>query len=62
MKADLIGQFHDEHIFRINDTEEDEQKARKIIREAIDKLNKEIKLNRDLDVGIQVGYKYSDIH
>jgi len=58
----LIAQFHDEHVFRIKDTKEEEELAHKRIRAAIDELNKELQLNRELDVGIQVGYRYSEIH
>jgi len=58
----LIGQFHDEHIFRIKDTPEEEELAHTRIRKAIDQLNLELNLNRELDVGIQFGYRYSEIH
>jgi len=33
-----------------------------MIRSAIDKLKADLKLNREVDVSIQFGYKYSDIH
>lgn len=60
--ANLIGQFHDEHIFRIADNEQEKDSAKQIITSAIDKLNSEVKLNVPLACGIQMGKRYSEIH
>jgi len=56
----LIGQFHDEFILRAQEGQEEEVKD--IINTAILELNKELNLNRELGVGIQIGKRYSDIH
>jgi len=58
--AGLIGQFHDEFILRAQEGQED--KVKDIINTAISNLNKELNLNRELGVGIQIGKRYSDIH
>lgn len=56
----IIGQFHDENISR--NKKEDREKVRQIYRNAIDKTNAILKLNRELDIGIDFGEKYSEIH
>ena len=60
--SQLIGQFHDEFILRTKDTQEEKDKAENSIRKAIKQLNNELKLNRELDVSIQIGKRYSQIH
>lgn len=55
-----VGQFHDETINLVK--EENKERAEKTLRWAIDQTNKELKLNRDLDIDIQFGVNYSEIH
>ena len=56
----LIGQMHDEVIGVLKP--ENKERASKLLRKAIDKTNKELKLNRELDIDIQYGSDYSEIH
>lgn len=56
----LTGQFHDEVVLCIKIGNQD--KARKLLSDAIDEVNAEIKLNRELAIDIQFGERYSDIH
>lgn len=56
----IIGQFHDETINLVK--EENKDKAKKVLRWAIDQTNKELKLNRELDIDIQFGINYAAIH
>lgn len=55
-----IGQFHDEVILitKIGDEEKTELK----LKESVQKVNKILKLNRELDVDVQFGNNYSEIH
>jgi DNA polymerase I-like protein with 3'-5' exonuclease and polymerase domains len=55
-----IGQFHDETINLVK--EENKEKAEKVLRWAIDQTNKELNLNRELDIDVQFGINYSEIH
>lgn len=57
---EITGQFHDEIIFLVKEGEE--QAAEKILKEAVIKTNKELSLNRELEVDVQFGYNYSEIH
>lgn len=59
-RPQLTGQFHDEVCLEI--TEGYENQCKELIQRAIDKTNKQVKLNRKLDVSIQFGHRYSDIH
>lgn len=61
-KKTLTGQFHDEHIFVIRDTENSKQAFAQLIKDSIDKVNKTFMLRRDLGCETQFGYRYSDIH
>ena len=56
----LIGDFHDEFILHVK--KEEKERTEKLCLEAIDKTNIFLNLNRKLDVGIQFGERYSDIH
>ena len=58
----IIGQFHDEVIARIPYTKWHMEKAKEDFKKAIHLVNKGINLNRDLDVDIQFGKSYSEIH
>ena len=59
-REQITAQFHDEVVLEINKGEEKE--CTKIIRTAIDIVNKKLPLNRELDVSIQFGERYSEIH
>jgi DNA polymerase I-like protein with 3'-5' exonuclease and polymerase domains len=59
-RPNIIGQFHDESINRINIGEEKEHEE--VLRWAIDKVNEKLKLNIKLDIDVQFGLRYSDIH
>jgi hypothetical protein len=56
----LIGQFHDEFILR--GKESDKERIISVIDEAIEKTNNYLKLNRKLEIGTEVGKRYSAIH
>ena len=56
----VIGQFHDETISLVKLG--DEEKTSKILKDAIHKVNKVLKLNRDLDCDVCFGNNYAEIH
>ena len=55
-----IGQMHDETINLVK--EENKEKAEKVLRWAINQTNKELNLNRELDIDVQFGINYAQIH
>jgi len=55
-----IGQMHDETINCVR--EGNEERAAKVLRWAIDMTNEELKLNRELDIDVQYGKSYAEIH
>ena len=59
-KLPLIGQMHDEIIglLRIGLRE----RATKVIKNAVYKVNSKLKLDRDLDCDVQFGSNYAEIH
>lgn len=56
----LTGQFHDEIILTIKKGFRNE--CNDLLRRSIKITNEQLKLNRELDIGIQYGERYSDIH
>lgn len=56
----LIGQFHDEIIFR--SPPQHRVQVTKYLKDCIQTVNKNLKLNRDLDVDVDFGESYSEIH
>lgn len=56
----LTGQFHDEIILTIRKGHRDQ--AIEVLRSAINRTNQDLKLNRELDIGIQFGQNYGEIH
>ena len=58
----LTGQMHDEIIKQIPDTKKARKKIEKLLKWAIGEVNKDLKLNVPLDVDIQFGGSYADIH
>lgn len=61
-KLPIVGQMHDEIIGLIRDTDSVKNRALKLLKDSVAKVNKELKLNRDLDCDVQFGYNYGDIH
>ena len=59
-REQLTGQMHDEFILCIREGFEDE--CTKLVNRAMDRLNEELKLNRELACGIAYGHRYSEIH
>ena len=61
-RPQITGQFHDEVILEIKDTPEEIAKAEKILLDALDDTNNELRLNKDLGVDIQFNKTYAGIH
>lgn len=59
-REQLTGQFHDEIILHVRKNNRD--KCERLLREAIDKTNKVLMLNRELDVDVDFGESYAEIH
>jgi len=59
-RPNIVGQFHDESINLVKKGDEQQHKLKLV--SAINKLNKELKLNVDLGIDVQFGNKYSEIH
>jgi len=59
-RPQLTGQMHDEVILTIKKGTRKEIK--KLLKDAIELTNKQLKLNRDLDVDVQFGNSYAEIH
>lgn len=59
-RPNIVGQFHDESINRVPKGEEQEHET--ALRWAIRKVNEKLKLNIELDIDVQFGYRYADIH
>jgi hypothetical protein len=56
----LSGQFHDECIIIIKKNYRD--LVRKFLKDCMGEVNKKYRLNVDLDVDVQFGHRYSEIH
>lgn len=56
----LLAQFHDEVI--LEHPSKDKDRITKILKDSINKVNKIANLNRDLDIDIQFGNNYGEIH
>ena len=59
-RPQVTAQFHDEFILTVKKGYREEIKT--ILREAIDETNDLLKLNRELDIGIEFGDNYAQIH
>lgn len=59
-RPQLTAQFHDEVVLCVKNGSRD--KATALLKWCVGKVNKELKLNRDLDVDVQFGNNYSEIH
>ena len=60
LEVKLLATMHDELILEI--IEEDSDKYRKLLKDAICAVNNQLKLHRDLDCDVQFGINYSEIH
>lgn len=60
VRSQLTGQFHDEVILEIKKGAQ--EKCERLLRHAIDKTNKELSLNVKLDIDVQFGNNYAEIH
>ena len=56
----LVGQFHDEIIFR--SPPKHRKQVTKYLKDCVGKVNDMLQLNRDLDVDVDFGETYADIH
>lgn len=59
-RPNIVGQFHDESINCLKKGEEEDHE--KVLKWAIGKVNEKLKLHIDLDVDVQFGKRYSDVH
>lgn len=59
-RPQLTGQFHDEVVLCVKKGYREQ--AEKLLNDAINELNLELKLNRELGIGTQFGDRYSEIH
>lgn len=59
-RPQLTGQFHDEVILCVK--KGNREKCTALLKEAINETNKELKLNRELDVSVDYGDNYAQIH
>ena len=60
LRSQLTGQMHDEIILTIDKGKRDS--CKRLLRLAIDKTNEELQLNVKLDVDVQFGDSYAEIH
>lgn len=59
-RPQITGQMHDEVILCIRKGNRD--KCEKLLRDAIHKTNRQLRLNRELDIDVQFGTNYAEIH
>jgi len=59
-RPQLTAQFHDEGVWELKTGNREVMEG--IIKGAIQKVNDELKLNRDLDCDVQFGENYGDVH
>lgn len=60
VRKQITAQFHDEGIWEVKKGNRDAMT--KLLKDAVVKVNKELKLNRDLDCDVSFGFSYADIH
>jgi DNA polymerase I-like protein with 3'-5' exonuclease and polymerase domains len=56
----IIGQFHDEIITLTSP--DDRESCKNDLEKAISMVNRKLKLNRELEIDVQFGDSYADIH
>jgi DNA polymerase III epsilon subunit-like protein len=59
-RPQLTGQMHDEVILCIKKGHR--EACEKLLRDSVEKTNKQLKLNRELDIDVQFGENYAKIH
>jgi hypothetical protein len=59
-REQLTAQFHDEVVLEVKKGYQEE--VRKLLKEAIKEANEILSLNRELDIGIDFGKNYAEIH
>ena len=59
-RRQLTAQFHDEGVWELKVGHREQME--KILRDAVQDVNDELKLNRDLDIGVEFGRNYGEIH
>ncbi len=57
-----IGQMHDEAIWVILKAQGERERITKVLKSSVQKTNKALKLNRELDCDVQFGASYANIH
>jgi DNA polymerase I-like protein with 3'-5' exonuclease and polymerase domains len=55
-------QYHDEKGSFLMDTPEEKEKRTEVLKWAVQQVNKSLKLNREMDVDVQFGKSYADVH
>lgn len=60
LRKQLVATFHDEVVLCVKRGNRD--KCNKMLRTAIENTNRELQLNRELDIDVQYGDNYSQIH
>lgn len=61
-RPQLTAQFHDEVVLCVKRGKGIRDRAEALLRKAIAETNEQLKLNRDLDIDVQFGSDYSQIH
>ena len=56
----LVGQFHDEVVFR--SPRSHRKQVTEFLKSCVDEVNLKLQLNRDLDIDVDFGESYSEIH
>ena len=59
-RKQITAQFHDEVILELQEAKQEEVSL--LLKEAIQKVNKLLKLNSELDCDVSFGTDYSQIH
>ena len=59
-RPQLTAQFHDEIVLEIK--KGSREKCEKLLRWAVDKLNEKVNLNRRLDIDVEFGNNYAEVH
>lgn len=55
-------QYHDEKLAYLPDTEQDRERVEKVLKWAVGQVNKTLGLRRNMDVDVQFGKSYADVH
>ncbi len=59
----MIANFHDELVTEVDDNDEQAKiSMEKLLKDALQEANDGLKLNRELKIDVQFGYRYSTIH